>query len=97
MQVKLNRTQRYISANGTVKTGNKGDIVNIAREFYRHIAKFCEVVIEKKDEPKKKPLDKMNKEELLKEVKELGIELTEEQVEETKKADLIKLIEDFAK
>jgi hypothetical protein len=97
MQVKLRRTQRYISADGTVKTGNKGDIVNVAREFYKHISKVCEIVIEKKEEPKKKPLDKMNKEELLQEVKALGIELTDEQKEDTKKADLIALIEDFAK
>ena len=39
----------------------------------------------------------MNKEELLKEIAELGIELTDEQKEETKKADLIKLIQDFVK
>ena len=36
-------------------------------------------------------------EELLKEITELGIELTDEQKEETKKTDLIKLIQDFAK
>ena len=97
MQVKLKRGQRYFSIDGSIKFGEKDEIVNISKDFYKYIARFCEIVIAKKEEPQKKPLAKMNKEELLKEITELGIELTDEQKEETKKTDLIKLIQDFVK
>lgn len=53
MQVKLKRGQRYFSIDGSIKFGEKDEIVNISKDFYKHIAKFCEIVIAKKEEPQR--------------------------------------------
>ena len=52
MQVKLKRGQRYFSIDGSIKFGEKDEIVNISKDFYKYIARFCEVVIAKKEELK---------------------------------------------
>lgn len=95
MKIKLNTDQHYIEADGGIHFGKKGEIVNIDPLFAKLIRdKFSIVKNEEEDEDDKteKPLDKMNKAELTAKIKELGIDITDEEIEAMTKAELIKII-----
>ena len=98
MQVKLLQDQYYVSETDGNKFGKKDEIVNIDPLFYKLISTKCKPV--KNDEQKQdekseeKPLDKMNKVELVEKAKTVGLELTQEEIEAMTKADIIKLIVD---
>ena len=98
MRVKLLQDQYYVSETDGNKFGKKDEIVNIDPLFYKLISAKCKPV--KNDEQKQdekseeKPLDKMNKVELVEKAKTIGLELTQEEIEAMTKADIIKLIVD---
>ena len=95
MKIKLNADQHYIAADGGIHFGKNGEIVNIDPLFAKLIRdKFSIVKNAEEDEDDKteKPLDKMNKAELTAKIKELGIDITDEEIEAMTKAELIKII-----
>ena len=95
MQVNLKQDNYYLSETEGQKFGKKGEIINIDPLFYKHIKGICEIVkgnSEKK--PDEKPLDKMNKAELVEKAKEIGLEYTDDEYEAFNKADIIKLIQE---
>lgn len=95
MKIKLNADQHYIAADGGIHFGKKGEVVNIDPLFAKLIRdKFSIVKNEEEDEGNKpeKLLDKMNKAELTAKIKELGIDITDEEIEAMSKAELIKII-----
>ena len=97
MKIKLNADQHYIAADGGIHFGKKGEIVNIDPLFAKLIRdKFSIVKNEEEEEDEddktEKPLDKMNKAELTAKIKELGIDITDEEIEAMTKAELIKII-----
>lgn len=95
MKIKLNADQYYIAVEGGIYFGEKGKVVDIDPLFAKLIRdKFSIVKSEEKDENEnvEKPLDKMNKAELAAKMKELGIDVTDEEIEAMTKAELIKVI-----
>ena len=98
MKVKLLQDQYYIAAAGGRQCGKKGDIVDIDPLFAKHIREKYEVVKGAKEdegdngEKTEKPLDKMNKAELVEKVKALGLDVTDEEIEAMTKAEIIKVI-----
>ena len=94
MQVKLKQDNYYLSETEGQKFGKKGEIINIDPLFYKHI--ICEIVKGNSEEkkPDEKPLDKMNKAELVEKAKEIGLEYTDDEYEAFNKADIIKLIQE---
>lgn len=94
MKVKLNTDQHYIAADGGIHFGKKGEVVNIDPLFAKLIRDKFSIVKNEEDEGNKpeKPLDKMNKAELTAKIKELGIDITDEEIEAMSKAELIKII-----
>lgn len=98
MRVKLLQDQHYVSENDGNKFGKKDEIVNIDPLFYKLISNVCKPVKneekEKDEKPAEKSLDKMNKQELINKAKEIGLDLTDEQIEAMTKADIIKVIVD---
>lgn len=96
MKVKLNENQYYIAADGGIHFGKKGEVINIDAIFAKLIREKYSVVKTEEEEEKtskpEKPLDKMNKAELVEKVKKLEIDITDEEIEATSKAELIKLI-----
>ena len=72
MQVKLKRDNYYLSETEGQKFGKKGEIINIDPLFYKHIKGICEIVKGNSDEkkPDEKPLDKMNKADIIKLIQE---------------------------
>lgn len=77
MKVRLNCDQRYINVMGGIYFGKKGEVIDVDVLFARHIqGKYTPVKDEvEKPESDEKPLEKMNKAELiakaLKEVKDV--------------------------
>lgn len=96
MQVKLKQDNYYLSETEGQKFGKKGEIINIDPLFYKHIKGICEIVKGNSEEKKsnEKPLDKMNKAELVEKAKAIGLEYTDEEYEAFNKADIIKLIQE---
>lgn len=96
MQVKLKQDNYYLSETEGQKFGKKGEIINIDPLFYKHIKGICEIVKGNSEEKKhdEKPLDKMNKAELVEKAKEIGLEYTDDEYEAFNKADIIKLIQE---
>lgn len=96
MQVKLKRDNYYLSETEGQKFGKKGEIINIDPLFYKHIKGICEIAKGNSEEKKldEKPLDKMNKAELVEKAKDVGLEYTDEEYEAFNKADIIKLIQE---
>lgn len=98
MKVKLLKDNYYVSETDGNKFGKKDEVINIDSLFYKLISDICKPVkmdeAEEKEEKKnnKKPLDKMNKAELIAKAEELELGLTEEQTDAMSKADIIKLI-----
>ena len=89
MQVKLKRDNYYLSETEGQKFGKKGEIINIDPLFYKHVKGNSE-----EKEPDEKPLDKMNKAELVEKAKEVGLEYTDDEYEAFNKADIIRLIQE---
>lgn len=90
MKIKLKQDQSYISIKGGVFFGFKGDIVDADDAFVNLIAGKYEIAKEKEEKTEKeKPLEKMNKGELVEKAKELGIELSEKEIETMTKANII--------
>lgn len=96
MQVKLKQDNYYLSETEGQKFGKKGEIINIDPLFYKHIKGICEIVKGNlgENKPNEKPLDKMNKAELVEKAKEIGLEYTDDEYEAFSKADIIKLIQE---
>lgn len=100
MKVKLTRNQYYVSETDGNQFGKKDEIVNIDPLFYKLISEHCTPVKIQEDEEKdagqtkEKPLDKMNKTELIQKAESLELGLTQEQTDAMNKADIIKLIVD---
>lgn len=94
MKIKLNTDQHYIAADGGIHFGKKGEVVNIDPLFAKLIRDKFSIVKNEEDENNKpeKSLDKMNKAELTAKIKELGIDITDEEIEAMSKAELIKII-----
>lgn len=94
MKIKLNADQYYIAADGGIHFGKKGEVVNIDPLFAKLIRDKFSIVKNEEDEGNKseKSLDKMNKAELTAKIKELGIDVTDEEIEAMTKAELIKII-----
>lgn len=98
MKVKLNKDQYYLAATGGRYCGKKGDIVDIDPLFAKHIRENYDIVKSIADEEKEKneklekPLEKMNKAELIEKVKALGLDVTDEETEAMTKAEIIKVI-----
>lgn len=95
MQVKLTQDQYYVSETDGNKFGKKDEIVNIDPLFHKLIADVC-VPVKIKEEQKQdeKPLEKMNKAELIAKAEELELGLTQEQIDAMSKTDIIKVIVD---
>lgn len=82
MKIKLKRNQYYVGVENGCHFGKKGEIVNVDPLFVKLIKGAYEVVAEDKEQvPEKKPLEKMNKEELVAETRRVGIELADEDIE----------------
>ena len=95
MKVKLKQDNYYISETGSQKFGHKGQVVNIDPLFHKHITLICEIVADKEEkEPEEKPLNKMNKDELVEKAKEVGLDYSDEDYEKFTKADITKLIQE---
>ena len=94
MKVKLKQDQYYLAAAGGRYCGKKDQIVDIDPLFAKHIRDKYTVVKDESGEekPQEKPLDKMNKAELTAKIKELGLDITDEEIEAMTKAELIKVI-----
>lgn len=95
MKVRLKQDQFYVSeANGN-RFGKKDEVVNIDPLFHKLIADVCvPVKLDEKEDKKseEKPLEKMNKNELIAKAADLELGLTQEQIDAMNKADIIKLI-----
>lgn len=95
MKVKLLQDNGYVSETEGNKFGRKGEIVNIDPLFLKLIKDKCKIVGDDEDDKKtEKPLDKMNKADLITKGKEVELDLTDEDYEKLNKADIIKLIQD---
>lgn len=100
MKVKLLQDQHYINPIGAQYCGFAGEIVDVDELFLKLIDGKYEEVVEVEDDDNdndkldEKPLDRMNKAELVEKAISVGIEKTEEEFEAMKKADIIKLIEE---
>ena len=95
MKVKLKQDNHYISETGSQKFGYKDQVVNIDPLFHKHITLICEIVADKEEiEPEEKPLNKMNKDELVEKAKEVGLDYSDEDYEKFTKADITKLIQE---
>lgn len=97
MKVKLKQDQYYLAATGGRFCGKKGDIVDIDPLFAKHIRDKYEVIKtdakeEEKTPKEEKPLEKMNKTELIEKVKKLGLDVTDEELDAMTKAEIIKVI-----
>lgn len=96
-KVILKADQSYIDINGNIKFGKKDSLINVDNTFLPLIRGKYELPSEKKEEPIKpdkptKPVDKMNKTELVEFIKGLDIDMTDEELEQKTKAQLVKLI-----
>lgn len=94
MQVKLTQDQYYVSETDGNKFGKKDEIVNIDPLFHKLIANVCTPVKIKEERQNEKPLERMNKAELIAKAEELELGLTQEQIDAMSKADIIKVIVD---
>lgn len=103
MKVKLLNAQHYITVAGAIKCGNKGDVVDVDPKFLKLINGKYELAKgevqedgddENDKKPVEKPLDKMNKEELVAKAKSVGIELEDAQFEEMTKAQITEAIKE---
>ena len=95
MKVKLLQDNGYVSETEGNKFGLKGEIVNIDPLFLKFIKDKCEIVAsDEEDKKAEKPLEKMNKQELVAKGKEVELDLTDEDYEKLSKADIMKLIQD---
>lgn len=95
MQVKLTQDQYYVSETDGNKFGKKGEIVNIDPLFHKLISDVCtpvKIEEEKEEKQDEKPLERMNKAELIAKAEELELGLTAEETDAMNKADIIKLI-----
>lgn len=93
MQVKLTQDQYYVSETDGNKFGKKDEIVNIDPLFHKLIADVCTPVkIKEEQQQDEKPLERMNKAELIAKAEELELGLTAEETDAMNKADIIKLI-----
>lgn len=103
MKVKLLQDNYYVSETDGNKFGKKDEVVNIDPLFYKLISDICkpvkveDVEEEKQEKENEKPLDKMNKAELIAKAEKLELGLTQEQIDAMTKADIIKLIVDAMK
>ena len=89
----LKRDKGYVSALGRNEYGRKGDVVDVENSFLELIDEDCYEIYEEKEEILEKPIDKMNKTELISKLKSINPELTDDELEPKTKAELIKLIE----
>lgn len=102
MKVKLKQAQHYVTVVGAIKCGKKDEIVDVDPTFLKLINGKYELAkgeVEEdsengKDEKPEKPLDKMNKEELVAKAKSVGIELDDAQFEEMTKAQITEAIKE---
>lgn len=99
MKIKLKQDQYYIAVDGGKYFGKKGDIINVCPIFAKLIRDKYELVKTaepEQDEPKKeKPLDKMNKAELITYAQKVGADYTDDEFEAMTKAELTKIIVDI--
>lgn len=89
-KVILNQDQSYISVEGTIKFGKKGSTINADDKFLTFIKGKFASASEKVD----KPIDKMNKVELIELLKTTNTDISEEDLEIMTKAQIIKLIQE---
>lgn len=100
MKVVLKQDQRYIEKKGGIKTGKKGEIIDIEPSFFKLISGKCEIAPSNKDEAEKKEdenekeFSKMNKEQLRAELSAKGVTLSDEDYENITKADIIEMLEE---
>lgn len=96
-KVILKQDQHYICPIGQIKCGVEGDCVDVDDSFLQHIdGKYDlpEDVEEGEWESTDKPLNKMNKAELIEVVKSKDIEMSDEELEKATKAQLVAIIEE---
>lgn len=93
----LNQDQHYICPIGQIKCGKKGDCVDVDDSFLQHIEgkyDLPEDVEEGEGGSLDKPLNKMNKAELIEVVKSKDIEMSDDELEKATKAQLVAIIEE---
>ena len=99
MKVKLKQDQYYIGADGGRYFGAKGSTIDICPNFAKLIRDKYEVIKNQESEKENakidKPLEKMNRQELIAKIKELGIDVTDDEIEAMTKSELIKVIVNF--
>ena len=96
-KVILNQDQHYICPVGQIKCGKEGDSVDVDDSFLQHIEgkyDLPEDVQDEEDGLGSKPLNKMNKAELIEVIKSKEIEMSDEDLEKATKAQLVAKIEE---
>lgn len=96
-KVILNQDQHYICPIGQIKCGKEGENVDVDDSFLQHIEgkyDLPEDVEEGEGESLGKPLNKMNKAELIEVIKSKEIEMSDEDLEKATKAQLVAKIEE---
>jgi len=93
----LNQDQHYIDNMGQIKCAKKGDTVDVEESFLQLIDGKYDLPEEVEDEDDgagSKPLNKMNKAELIEVIKSKEIEMSDEDLEKATKAQLVAKIEE---
>ena len=93
----LNQDQYYIDVVGQIKCAKKGDKVDVDDSFLQLIEGKYDLLDEVDDEDDgagDKPLNKMNKAELIEVVKSKEIEMSDEELDKATKAQLVAIIEE---
>jgi len=90
--VKLNKDQWYLDKIGEKKFGKSGSIIDVDDSFFRLIKGVCSEAKEQEAE-KTKPLNKMNKAELIEYAETLDIQISKDEAESMTKADIIQTIQ----
>lgn len=95
-KVILTQDQSYISVNGSIKFGKKGDTIDSDTKFLTFIKGKFTTVSGKVEDPKKldKPIEKMNKLELIELLKTTNTDISDEELENMTKAQIIELIQE---
>jgi len=95
--VKLNKDQWYLDKIGEKKFGKSGSIIDVDDSFFRLIKGVCseakEQEAEEQEAEKTKPLNKMNKAELIEYAETLDIQISKDEAESMTKADIIQTIQ----
>ena len=96
MKIKLKRAQMYIAADGATVVGKKGDIVDAKEDFCKLLPHDAfEKAKENEDDKTKaasKPLEQMNKADLIKLAAEKGLEQKPAELQKLTNAQIVDLI-----